>query len=59
MTHNNNNDDKRTLQMLAQIVPLLERIQRRELTAAEEQRMQEFGINIKQLYEVIPEHRDN
>lgn len=58
MTHNNN-DDKRTLQMLAQIVPLLERIQHRELTADEEQRMQKFGINIKQLYEVIPEHRDN
>lgn len=58
MTHNNN-DDKRTLQMLAQIVPLLERIQRRELTAAEEQRMQELGIDVKQLYEVIPEHHDN
>ena len=54
-----NNDDKRTLQMLAQIVPLLERIQRRELTADEEQRMQELGIDVKQLYEVIPENHDN
>lgn len=58
MTHNNN-DDKRTLQMLAQIVPLLERIQRRELTADDIQRIQAVGIDIDQLYEVIPEHRDN
>lgn len=58
MTYNNN-DDKHTLQMLAQIVPLLERIQRRELTADDIRRIQAAGIDIDQLYEVIPEHRDN
>jgi hypothetical protein len=45
--------------MLAQIVPLLERIQRRELTADDIRRIQAVGIDIDQLYEVIPEHRDN
>jgi hypothetical protein len=59
VTHNNNDDDKRTVQMLAQIMPLLERIQRRELTADDIQRIQAVGIDIDQLYEVIPEHRDN
>ena len=59
MTYNNNDDDKRTLQMLAQIVPLLERIQRRELTADDIQRIQAVGIDIDQLYEVIPERHDN
>lgn len=54
-----NNDDKSILQMLAQIVPLLERIQRRELTADDIQRIQAVGIDIDQLYEVIPEHHDN
>ena len=58
MTYNNN-DDKRTLQMLAQIVPLLERIQRRELTADDIQRIQAVGIDIDKLYEVIPEQHDN
>jgi hypothetical protein len=45
--------------MLAQIVPLLERIQRRELTADDIQRIQAVGIDIDQLYEVIPERHDN
>ena len=58
MTYNNN-DDKSTLQMLAQIMPLLERIQRRELTADDIQRIQAVGIDIEKLYEVIPERHDN
>ena len=52
--NDNHTYEQALISALERLMPILERIQRRELTADDIQRIQATGIDMDQLYEVIP-----
>ncbi len=55
---NTQNDERALIAALEKLVPILERIQRRELTAEDKMMIKAAGINISDLYKAIPESKD-
>lgn len=56
---NDNHTDEQTLMSaLEKLMPILERIQRRELTAEDRVMINAAGINIGDLYKIIPESKE-
>lgn len=54
----NHTDEQALISALEKLVPILERIQRRELTAEDRVMIKDAGINISDLYKAIPECKE-
>ena len=51
-------DEQALISALEKLMPILERIQRRELTAEDRVMIKAAGINISDLYKIIPECKE-
>lgn len=56
--NDNHTDEQALISALEKLVPILERIQRRELTAEDRVMIKAAGINISDLYKIIPECKE-
>lgn len=56
--NDNHTDEQALISALEKLMPILERIQRRELTAEDKMMIKAAGINISDLYKAIPESKD-
>lgn len=54
----NHTDEQALISALEKLMPILERIQRRELTAEDRVMIKAAGINIGDLYKIIPESKE-
>ena len=51
-------DEQTLISALEKLMPILERIQRRELTAEDRIMIKSAGINISDLFKLVPEKKD-
>lgn len=56
--NDNHTDEQALISALEKLMPILERIQRRELTAEDRIMIKSAGINISDLYKIIPETKE-
>ncbi len=56
--NDNHTDEQALISALEKLMPILERIQRRELTAEDRVMIKAAGFNISDLYKIIPEIKD-
>lgn len=56
--NDNHTDEQAFISALEKLVPILERIQRRELTAEDRVMIKAVCINISDLYKIIPEIKE-
>ncbi len=56
--NDNHTDEQALISALEKLMPILERIQRRELTAEDRVMIKAAGINISDLYKAIPECKE-
>lgn len=56
--NDNHTDEQALISALEKLMPILERIQRRELTAEDRIMIKSAGINISDLFKLVPEKKD-
>lgn len=56
--NNNHTDEQALVSALEKLMPILERIQKRELTAEDKMMIKAAGINLSDLYKAIPESKE-
>lgn len=56
--NDNHTDEQMLISALEKLMPILERIQRRELTAEDRIMIKSAGINIIDLFKLVPEKKD-